>query len=340
MPSWRGDNSNPVPNFVQEADNRSEKNFSVNRAEQIRRDKDAQKNFTISLMDIDEAILYHLNNLQLQVVDVGKKIQVPTFFGSPEQWASLQKYGYIRDKQGKLILPAIILKRITSENDKSLQFFNRYLDTPAIKLYSEKNKYTQFSLLTGKNTPVHEVYNIIVPSHMLLTYHFIIWTEYVEQMNVLVENFQFNTKDYWGSRKGFRFRTRIESFGHTVELQTGEDRVVRTEFDLTTHGYVLPDSIVKLEDRELTTKKFFTPKKVIITSEIVMSVAQLNKDREKWRNQNYPNIQKDIPIPPPPIVVDGFLTGNIKTNLEPAIPILTWDRDNIEWNLDNTNWEL
>lgn len=318
MPSWKGDITNPVPNEIREPDNRSEKVIADNRAQHVRRDKDNQKNFTISLYDIDEAILDHLNNnLQLQVEDQGQKIKVPSFFGSPEQWTSAQRDGYIRDKQGKLILPAVVLKRTTSENDQSLQFFNRYLQTPAIKLYSEKNKYTQFNILAGRNAPVHEVYNIIVPSHMVLTYHFILWTEYVEQMNDLVLRFQFNTKDYWGSKKGFRFRTRIESFGHTVEVRSGEDRVVKTEFDLTTHGYVLPDSIVKLDGEHMTAEKFFTPKKIIMGAEVVgtaANLAELDKNREKWRNPNYPNLQKDVEIPTPPIVVSNTVMQDPKDN--------------------------
>jgi hypothetical protein len=306
MPAWRGNPDNPAPNEIREPKNRAEKVIDDNRANHVRRDTDKQRDFTISLYDIDEAILDHLKNLQLQVEDMGQKITVPVFFGSPEQWTSAQRDGYIRDNQGKLILPAIILKRTTSENDQSLQFFNRYLNTPVIKLYSSKNKYTHFNLMTTPNAPVHEIYNVVVPSHMVLTYHFVIWTEKIDQMNDLVVNFQFNTKDYWGSKKGFRFRTRIESFGHTIEVRTGEDRVVKTEFDLTTHGYVLPDSLVKLDSNAMTTEKYFTPKKLIINSEVVGTkdnIEALNKNREKWRNPNYPNLQADVPIPSPSIVV-------------------------------------
>lgn len=313
MPSWKGDITNPVPNLTREADNRSEKVIDSNRAQQVRRDTDDQRNFTISLYDIDNTILEHLNNLQLQVQDGGQRINVPSFFGSPEQWVSAQRDGYIRDNQGKVILPLIILKRTTSENDQAIQLFNRYLNTPAVRLYSPKNKYTQFSILSGQNAPVTEVFNVVVPSHVVLTYHFIVWTEKVEQMNDLILKFQFNTKDYWGSKKGFRFRTRIESFSHTTEVATGEDRVVKTEFDLVTHGYVLPDSIVKLDTQEATTKKFFTPKKVILGAEVVgtkENLELLDKNQEKWRNANFPNLQKDVPLPVPPVTVVDNTNGN------------------------------
>jgi len=323
MPIWKGNPSNPAPNTVQEPTDRSEKfkadNDSFNhmgvgnRAEQIRRDKDAQKDFTISLYDIDETILTHLQKMNLQVVDQGKQVKVPVFFGSPEQWTSAQRDGHIRDKQGKLILPAMILKRTNSEQDASLQFFHRYLNSSVMKLYSPKNKYTQFSTLVPQNAPVNDVYNVVLPSHMVLTYHFVVWTELVEQMNPLIEQIQFNTKDYWGSRKGFRFRTKVDSYGHTVELQAGDDRVVKTEFDLVTHGYILPDQMTKLDHKEMTTKKFLTPKKIVMGVEVVSTGydwSNADSNREKWRNPNYPNLQADVPIPAPPVTVVDTITDS------------------------------
>ena len=208
--SWQGNKLNPAPNNERESILRSEKPISDNRALHVRRDTDTQKNITIGLYDIDETILYFLEKLNLQVTDNGTLVKVPIFFGSPEIWTAARRDGYLRDKQGKIMLPVMTLKRTSSETDETLQYFNRYLQSSVMKKYSTKNKYTQFSILSGQNAPINEVYNIVFPSHMTMTYHFIIWTEYVEQMNKLVETIQFNTRDYWGSPKGFRFRTRIE----------------------------------------------------------------------------------------------------------------------------------
>lgn len=330
MGRWQGNLGNVPPNTVQEPIERSEKpvvdneqvsSFNTtdvgNRAKQLRRDTDNQKNFTITLYDIDETILTHLEQLQLQVEDQGKQVKVPIFYGSPERWVSAQRDGYMRDKQGKVLLPAMVLKRSNSGNDDSLKFFNRYLDTPVMKLYSEKNAYTRFSVLTGQNAPVNEVYNVLVPKHMILTYHFIIWTAYVEQMNRLVEVIIFNTQDYWGSKKGFRFRTQVDSgYDHNVEIQTGDERIVKSEFDLITHGYILPDQATYLEQHKLTTQKILTPKKFIVNTEVVATGFDWDKrnaNNEKWRNPNYPNLQKDVPIPPPGVTVNTDIIDNSHT---------------------------
>lgn len=325
---WKGNSNNPAPNNVHEPINRSEKIIADNRENHVRRDTDSQKDITISLYDIDETILLQLEQFQLQVQDSGKQIKVPVFFGSPERWVAAQRDGYMRDNQGKVILPAIILKRTSSEKDASLQYFNRYLNSSVIKLYSHKNQYTKFNALSGENAPTHEVYNMVFPSHMTLTYHFIIWTEYIEQMNTLVETIQFNTKDYWGSTKGFRFRTKVDSFSHTVELQANEDRVVKTEFDLITHGYILPDTMTKLEKHQLTTNKVFTPKKIIMGAEIVApdyNMELLNNNRDKWRSPLYPNIQSDVVIDTPKTSVvegtsDKTIAGQILNTLRSYTP--------------------
>ena len=331
--SWKGDITNPVPNPVQEPVERSEKNVHVNRAEEVRRDKDTQKNFTITLEDVDNTILAQLEQLQLQVTDAGKEVKVPTYYGSPERWVSAQRDGYMRDKQGKIILPAIVFKRNTTAADDTLRMFNRNFIVSVRQMYSEKNKYTKFNALVGQNAPVGEVYNTVVPTYVLITYHFIIWTAYVAQMNKLTETLRFATSNipYWGTTGGFRFRTKVESFGHTVELEANEERVVKTEFDMEVHAYLLPDMMTELDRHMMTTQKTLTPKKIIMGIEVVRTgfdpFSSGNDNSEKWRNSQYPNFKYSGIIPAMGLTVntaiqdESFLPGGdwhgIKVNNSP-----------------------
>lgn len=321
--AWTGDPKNPVPNIgnvksdlsetiAQQPVNLSEKLTDINRAHEVRRDTDKQKDNTVTLFDTDEAIIRHLELLQLSVVDDGNLIKVPVFYASPEKWKSIQVDGIIRDYNGKMILPAIAFQRTTSESDESMRMFNRHLTYPVMRTYSEKNRYTRFNTLMGQNIPVHEVYNVVMPRHMVFTYHFIVWTEYVAQMNTLVEKFAFATghSTYWGHLRGLRFRTRLDSFNHTTELQIDQDRIVKTEFDLLVNGYLLSDVINELDTPKDTTQKWFTPKKVVMGVEVVatsFNPRDINNNSQKYRNQNYPNLPICEPIPPPPIVLGNSL---------------------------------
>ena len=319
--AWTGDPKNPVPNIgnvksdlsqavAQQSDNLSEKKTAVNRAEQVRRDTDKQKNNTVKLIDIDTTIMKQLEKFQLTVTDEGNQIKVPMYYASPEKWKSIQHDGVIRDYNGKLILPALVFQRTTSEKDQAMMMFNRYLTYPVMRQYSEKNRYTRFNTLVGQNIPVREVYDVVMPDHMVFTYHFIVWTEYIEQMNTIVERINFETEDYWGESRGLRFRTKIDSFSHTVELQVDQDRMVKTEFDLLVNGYLLPDMNYSLADGKMSTQKWFSPKKVVMGTEVVATSFDLQKmdnNREKWRSQKYPNLPADEPIPAAPIVLGNPL---------------------------------
>jgi len=131
---------------------------------------------------------------------------------------------------------------------------------------------------------------------MVFTYSFIVWTEYHEQMNSIIEKIKFNTKDYWGSPRGFRFRCRVEAFSHTIELNADDDRIVKTSFDLITNGYILPESYQLLDRQFPTTDKFFTPKKIIMGTEMVSTEYDLsikNNTSNLWKSKKYPNINTD-----------------------------------------------
>ena len=324
MPSWKGNPNADVPNPLQEGPNLSDKKRTSielstiesggdNRAVQTRRDNDKMKDVSIKLMDIDTIIFNHIVSMQLMVVDDGENIKVPIYYASPEKWKSVQKDGVFRDFNGKIILPAIVFHREMSEKDTALATFNRYLRYPVMKKYSTKNKYTPFSVLLGQNVPVNEIYDVVYPDHMIFTYKFIIWTEYVEQMNKLVEKINFETEDYWGEPRGIRLRTKVDSYSHTVELSADTDRVVKTDFSLIVHGYLLPDSFNIEFEKRPTVRKVLTPKKVLMGMEVVTSDFNANdtvdpKTITNWRSKQYPNLQKNDEPPAPPMVWSDAVT--------------------------------
>ena len=75
------------------------------------------------------------------------------------------------------------------------------------------------------------------------TYRCGIWTNYVEQMDKLVESLNFASNSYWGDPSTFQFLAKIDSFDDIQTYEQGEDRLVRTEFNLTLNGYLIPDTL-------------------------------------------------------------------------------------------------
>ena len=217
--AWKPENvsdSNFAPNPLQNNDNQSEVKKYYNRAYATRRDTDKEKNLSVTLMDVDSTIMYHLeNNLKLQVVDNGEVVRVPIIYGNPERWVAVQKYGFLRDNQGKILLPALMIRRKNVENNKDLMTFNRYLHYQTLVSYSEKNKYDRFDLLNPglfKSKPTKQIYSVSLPNHILATYECMIWTDFVDQNNKILEQINYASKDYWGDRERFKFRARFDNY--------------------------------------------------------------------------------------------------------------------------------
>jgi len=219
----------------------------INRALEISLNGDTTKKFSIGIKDIDEAIMFYFENvLQLSVYQNNNQVAVPIIYGSPEKWKSVQRDGYYRDGAAKIMSPLIMFKRRSIEQNRAL---GNKLDGNKVhnvqlfkKAYSRRNIYDDFHLL--QNQKLEDEYIVTVtPDYVTLTYECIIWTNFVEQMDKLVEAINFASNSYWGDVSRFQFLTRIDSFEDALAYETGEDRLVRTNFTLNLNGYLIPDSI-------------------------------------------------------------------------------------------------
>ena len=248
-------------------------NHKPNRAYDVRRDTDKEKNFSVTLIDIDTAILTHLDTvISPTIIDAGRQIKVPINYASGEKWKSIQQDGVIRDHNGKIQTPAIAFRRSTMQRNDNLITLNRYLQYPAVKHFSEKNKYDRFSAMSGF-MPVKEIYSVAMPDHVIINYEFIIWTELIEQGNAVVESINFATEDYWGDKNRFKFRTSISDYNFETTNDAGQDRIVRSTFSMMVNAYLLPD---KFENYKSVVQKAFTPRKVVfdVHEKIVNGTAE------------------------------------------------------------------
>ena len=284
--SWRGDTSNPVPSNLDQTKKNPYFTNQQNKAMDVRRDTDARKNFTVTLLDIDTALMEYLQIvINPTVVDAGSNVKVPIIYGSPERWKAIQSDGYYRDINGKIQLPAIMFKRSSFSKNENLQTFNRYLTYPVMTRFTEKNQYTKFSLLNDTVAPVNQIHAVTLPDHVKVEYEFMVWTEYVEQMNSILEKINFASEDYWGDPQRFKFRVTINDYTHTTEVSSEKDRMVRTSFSLSLFAYLLPESF---EDRKSTVQKILTPKKISITAEITNN-AQLKAVNKNVTKNSFNN---------------------------------------------------
>lgn len=242
---------------------------SGNRAHDVRRDTDLLKNIKVTLLDIDTAIITHFReNIKPFVVENNAKIDVPIMFADAERWKTMKQDGVYRDTKGQIQNPIITMKRNSIARNDALATLNRYVNYTFKMKYSRKNKYDKFSLMSGTR-PTNEIYSVTMPDYVTITYECSVQTGFVESMNGLIEQIQFAADEYWGDRFGYKFQVFIDDFSQQTEVQDGEQRIVRSEFQMIVKAYLLPEQFAN----EITTKKSFTPKRVIVTSELEISLA-------------------------------------------------------------------
>ena len=235
------------------------KNIPLNRGAQLKREGN-ELGKGVRLYDVDLAIAEHMIDTVVPSVEAFReKVKVPVLYGNPERWTSVQKQGYLKDKNGALQIPLIMFKRNSIErNDTMASSMNRHVSYPSVSMYSKKHRYDKFSAMTGTTKPA-AIIDVIMPDYVTVSYEVIIWTDFTEHMNKIVEAFQYATDEYWGDKNGFKFRTKIDSFDNTTEVGEGSQRIVRTTFTMMVNAYLLPEQF----NNESTHKKSITPKKVV-----------------------------------------------------------------------------
>ena len=257
----------------------------LNRGYLYSRTDDDVKNPSVTLMDMDSAITFYFENvIQPSVEDNGENVKVPIMYSSPERWKAIKRDGFMRDKKRQVITPVIAYRRTSVEKDETLPQDKLDANNPNLfytfeKKFSQQNRYDNFSTQIG-NLPQREYYNVTFPDYVTLSYDFIIWTSYIEQMNKIVERVVYSDGAYWGDPDKMRFRTSVDTFTDATEVSDVE-RLVRTNFSVTMRGYLLPEGNF---DHRSTTQKFLTPKRVIFGTEtdaqIVNNVGRINQFKD------------------------------------------------------------
>ena len=187
--------SAPNINRGKQTSTRNTTNRSGNSSRSITPGLNISDNYSVTLKDIDTAILSHVKEvMRPQIKEANEVIKVPVIYGNEERWKSARKSGFLKDKQGAFMLPLIMLKRTDiNQNDLSGQAFKHDVKREHIEVvrnsqWSKKNRYDRFSVLTGQK-PQYENLVTGMPDFVNVTYDFIVWTQFTEQMNIILETF-------------------------------------------------------------------------------------------------------------------------------------------------------
>ena len=282
------------------------KQRALNRGYLYSRSMDDAGELSVSLIDIDSAILYYFDEIiNPSVEDNGENVKVPVMYASPERWKAIQRDGFMRDKKRQLVTPVIVYRRTSIEKDDAVPQDKLDANNPNLfysfeKKFTQENRYDNFAVQIG-DIPQKEYHNVTFPDYVTLNYDFIIWTSYIEQMNKIVEKVIYSDGAYWGDPKKLRFRSKIESFEDVTEISDVE-RLVRTNFSVTLRGYLLPKGNY---DHRSTTRKFLTPKKLSFGAETDVAVNNITGKSGQFTEE----LEDEISLKSQALQSDGVAVG-------------------------------
>jgi hypothetical protein len=253
-----------------------------NRALEISVKSDNDKNFSVGIKDIDEAVMYYFNNvLKLSVIQNNAKVMVPVLYGTPENWKSVQADGYYRDGYGKLMAPLLMFRRVSMTQNRNMgnKLDGNYVKNVQLfeRPYSKRNIYSRFDIMNNRGKEKEYIVTV-TPDYVTIQYDCILWTHFVEQMDKLVESVNYASRSYWGDPNKFNFYADIESFTDNITYDIGEDRAVRTSFSITLNGYLIPNSLNAEISKAL---RVFSASKIVFGFEVADSAQELESIKGK-----------------------------------------------------------
>jgi len=238
--------------------------------------RDAGKGYSIGLKDIDIAILGHMNNIMKpKIKEANEIIKVPVMYGNEERWKSIRGRGTLRDSNGAIILPVIVVKRTDTALDETLPVHFKHDLKNMVSVvksnngWSRNNRYDRFSVLTGQKPSV-EYIKSGMPDFLNVTYNVVMLTSYMEQMNQLNSLMFSNLETYWGDQTSYRFKTSLSGgISNEEQMESQGERMIRNEFTMIVRGYIIPEFKENVFGKKPQLSREHVAKKVSFSEKII-----------------------------------------------------------------------
>ena len=239
--------------------------------------QNAGKGFSIGLKEIDTAVIKHIRNIMKpKVKEQNEIISVPVLYGNEERWKSIKNRGTLRDKNGSIILPMIVIKRTSlgMNPDMPLSFDNdvkgKYISVVRSSSgWSKSNRYDRFAVLTGQQ-PVQEFVKTGMPDFVTCSYSVVMMTSFIEQMNDLNNLWVEHLETYFGDQTSYRFLSSLDGdISNEVEMESQGERMIRNELSLTIKGYMIPEFTDNVFGKTAELGRAYKPKKVSFSEKLL-----------------------------------------------------------------------
>jgi len=237
----------------------------------------AGKGLSIGLKEIDTAVIKHIRNIMKpKVREQNETISVPILYGNEERWNSVKTRGALRDKNGTIILPIMVIKRTSVGFDEAMPMsFDNDVQGKFISVirsssgWSKNNRYDRFAVLTGQK-PVQEFVKTGMPDFVVCNYSIVMMTSYIEQMNDLNGLWMEHLETYFGDPTTYRFLSALSGeISNEIEMESQGERMIKNEFNMTIKGYMIPEFTDNVLGKTAELQRGYKPKKVSFSEKLI-----------------------------------------------------------------------
>ena len=239
--------------------------------------QNAGEGFSIGVKEIDTAVIKHIRNvMKPKIREQNEVISVPVLYGNEERWKSIKRRNVLRDKNGTIILPIIVIKRtslamnpdmpLSFDNDVKGKFISVVRSSSG---WSKSNRYDRFAVLTGQE-PVQEYVKTRMPDFVDCSYSFVMMTSFIEQMNDLNNLWIEHLETYFGDQTSHRFLSSLDGdISNEIEMESQGERMIRNELSLSIKGYMIPEFTDNVFGKTAELGRAYKPKKVSFSEKLL-----------------------------------------------------------------------
>ena len=101
-----------------------------------------------------------------------------------------------------------------------------------------------------------------MPDYVNLTYSGMIWTDYISQLNRIIEAVNYSSDSYWGDPRNLSLWQELINLLILMKLSNDDGRIVRANFTLKVQGYIIPNNIQKKLKEQGT--RYFSKAQIVL----------------------------------------------------------------------------
>lgn len=197
-----------------------------------------EKSLRFGLMDVDQLIIQFIKDNILPTISIYDTLtDIPFLPASAEDWFNAQKFYIVRDQKGQIQCPIMIYKRQDVKRNQNIPIpvlnpFNPMLTYRVKTKQIPKGKYQQ--------SPIYRYTDVVIPQFITVTYGIKAWTNYMQHANIIIQNFNYFSRNYWGNNN-VRFYTVVDSFSTDVQLSQSTERMILTDIKIQVNAYIIPN---------------------------------------------------------------------------------------------------